>query len=129
MNEQIDIVFIFGDGDRVRERIEAFLFDNQLEALSSLSNSLKAAIELLARLFIQDMAADIVMAAGDDLLVRVPADKYSRPALEKLAEIYKTRTDTPISFGVGPTVERAYLNLRRAKVSAREKIVETGAMQ
>jgi hypothetical protein len=120
-----DNLFIFGDGDRVRERIEGLLFSNDLEALSNFSSSLSNAILLLAKRLSENMGAQVLMAAGDDLLVLLPKENYSRDKLEELAQHYRDQIGSSISFGVGPSIENAYLNLRRAKSSNLEKIVET----
>lgn len=119
-------LFIFGDGDRVRERIEGLLFSNNLEALSNFSSSLSNAILLLAKRLSEDMGAQILMAAGDDLLVSLPKENYSRDMLEELANLYRDQIGSSISFGVGSSIESTYLNLRRAKTSNLQKIVETG---
>jgi hypothetical protein len=121
-----ETLFIFGDGDRVRERIEGLLFSNDLEALSKFSSSLSNAILLLAKRFSENMEAQVLMSAGDDLLVRLPKENYSRHELEDLASLYRDQIGSSISFGVGPSIESAYLNLRRAKSSNTQKIVETG---
>jgi hypothetical protein len=125
LEERERVLFIFGDGDRVHERIEGLLFSNELEALSNFSKNLSNAILLLAEMFTETMGAQVLMSAGDDLLVRLPIANYSRHKLEKIANTYRDQIGSPISFGVGPSIESAYLNLRRAKSSTAQKIVET----
>jgi hypothetical protein len=125
LQAQEQTVYILGDGDRVRERIEALLLAGDLEALRLLSQQLSNAIMRLAQELERTMAAEIIVSAGDDLLVRVPARVYNREALEELSELYKSSTGGSISFGAGFTIETAYLNLRRAKSSSKQKIFET----
>lgn len=117
-------IYILGDGDRIGERIEALLLGGDLEALTLLSRQLSDSISRLADEFKRTMEADVIMSAGDDLLVRVPAHVYDNENLQQLADAYRMNTGASISFGVGFTVEKAYVNLRRAKSSKTQKIVE-----
>src|SRR5215216_3473595 len=92
LQEKDQVVYILGDGDRVRERIEGFMLAGDLEALRSLSQQLSKAILRLAQELERRMAAEIIVSAGDDLLVRAPALAYNREALQELAEFYRSST-------------------------------------
>jgi hypothetical protein len=124
MEKDPQSLYIFGDGDRVRERLEGFLLSQDLESLGSLSRRLSEGIRLIGDELSLRMGAEVVMAGGDDILMRVPASKYDRKLLEEVVSVYMEQTGLSISFGVGPTLEQAYLNLRRAKSSNSNKIVE-----
>jgi hypothetical protein len=75
-------------------------------------------------LAISMMEAEVLMAGGDDILLRVECKNYKRTHIEQLAELFQQKTGSTFSFGVGSTVESAYLNLRRAKASGNGSIVE-----
>jgi hypothetical protein len=125
MEKDPEFLYIFGDGDRVRERLEGFLLSHDLESLASLSRSLSEGIRLIGDELSLRMGAELVMAGGDDILVRVPTSKYDTKLLDEMVKIYIEKTGLSMSFGVGLTLEQAYLNLRRAKSSNSNKIVET----
>lgn len=125
MQTQLQVVYVLGDGDRVGERIEALLLADDLEALRLLSRQLSDAIAELARELEVRTGADVIVAGGDDLLALVPTHSYRRETLKELRELYRSKTGVSISFGTGYTIEAAYLNLRRAKSSSSQKIVET----
>lgn len=125
-SKRSDIYFILGDGDRIRERVENLLLRGDLERLSIFSEKLNAAITSLAHQLEVRMDAKVIMSAGDDLLACVDASKYNPDELKVLAHEFWAKVGATISFGVGPTVEGAYLNLRRAKSYSEERIVETG---
>lgn len=127
MEQPPRVLYIFGDGDRVRERLEGLLLSQDLEALGTLSSKLSNGIRLLGDELSKRMGAEILMAGGDDILIRVPFAMYDRNVLAELVKIYREHTGLSMSFGVGSTVEEAYLNLRRAKSSTTEKIIEKGA--
>lgn len=127
METQRKFTYLLGDGDNIREQIEAFMLAGDLDSLGSLSRKLSEAIILISSELKQKMNAEIVVSAGDDILARVSPESYDRKKLEELTALYKQYTGSSISFGVGSTIESAYLNLRRAKSSRAAKIFETFA--
>lgn len=119
-------LYLLGDGDKIRDRIELCLFTNDLRSLHEFSRELKNSLELLAQQLSDIMGASVIMAGGDDLLASTDPNRYSRDQLAKLSQDYLARTGSTISFGVGPTIDAAYLNLRRAKATGGGKIIEAG---
>jgi len=126
---KISHIYILGDGDKIRERIESLLLNNRLEALTNLSRSLVEAVDAMKSLAIATMRATVIMAGGDDLFFSVEGKNYQRAYLKQLAEIFEKATGSTFSFGVGTTVESAYLNLRRAKASGNGAIIDEGMPQ
>lgn len=76
-----DPLFVLGDADRVRERVEKYLLASELSELSKFSNALTLAIGRLARGAEDLMGAETIMAGGDDLLLCMPRRLYSYAAL------------------------------------------------
>lgn len=118
------MLFILGDADRIRERVERYLLSSELALLSSFSERLAASITDLVRGAQESLGAEALMAGGDDILFRVSSTAYSRPALEALLARFRGTSGCTISFGVGADVQTAYLNLRRAKASGGDIIVD-----
>lgn len=110
-------LYILGDADRVRQRVERALLSGDLVELGTFSAALTAAIALIAERMIQRLSAQVLMAGGDDLLLTVPAGTFDVDILEGLSRDFADETGCTISFGVGTTVEEAYLHLRMAKAS------------
>jgi methyl coenzyme M reductase beta subunit len=108
-------LYILGDADQVRDGIDKRLLQGQLQELRAFSAALTSSIAHLLRSFEDEMGAEVIMAGGDDLLVRVPAARYSVDANLALAVLFQRDTGCAISFGVGSTLSAAYINLRRAK--------------
>lgn len=121
MNEY---VYVLGDGDRIRERVEALLLKNDFEKLARLSQGLTDAINHMKLQAISMMDAEVIIAGGDDIFFRVARPCYRKLHLEELAEVFFEATGSSFSFGVGTNAESAYLNLRRAKASYLGQIVE-----
>jgi hypothetical protein len=113
-----------GDGNKIRERIENHLLNGELESLEILSQKLIDAIDKTKLLAISIMGAKVIMAGGDDLLLLVEYTKYHRELVQQLSDLFERESGASISFGVGQTLESAYLNLRRAKSSRTSNIIE-----
>lgn len=126
MNEQKteNQIYVLGDGDRIRERIEKHLLNNELELCTKLSHDLIKAINTIKNVAISRMRADIIIAGGDDIILRVEAKRYQKEHIYELRSIFNEISGSSISFGIGNSVTDAYVNLRRAKSSSTEKIID-----
>jgi hypothetical protein len=111
------MLYVLGDADRVREKVEALLFANDLAALATFSQTLTQAVSTLVREMGERLGARTVMAGGDDVLFTVSEDRFDLGALHLLSKSFTNTTGCSISFGVGTSLEAAYLNLRRAKAA------------
>jgi minimal CRISPR polymerase domain len=108
-------VFVLGDGDKIRQRVESLLLSGELAALRCLSVSITSAIAQLAHTAKAAMDAEVIVAGGDDLVLRVPKESFDQNTLASMAAFFMEQTGCGMSFGVGPDLDTAYLNLRRAK--------------
>lgn len=125
MNQSsLKLIYVFGDGDKIREKVERLLFLNELSALKEFSRKLTDAVEQMQKIAERTMEADVIIAGGDDFLFSTSNANYRREHIESLSLIFEQLTGCTISFGVGPTMEIAYLNLRRAKVLDAVRIME-----
>lgn len=120
-----DLLFVLGDADRVRERVEKYLLASELDALSKFSITLTLAMDRLAHDAENAMRAETIMAGGDDLLLCIPRKLYSHAVLQALVQAFQQVTGCTMSFGVGSDVPTAYLNLRRAKSMGGGGIVDS----
>ncbi len=117
-------IYVLGDGDKIRERVEYHLFNHDTENLKKFSQSLTEAINEIKVIAISTMDAQVIIAGGDDILFYVSSEKYQRAIIQRLRETFYDIAGITISFGVGNTIEAAYINVRRAKVSKVVKIIE-----
>ena len=108
-------IFVLGDADHVREKIERALLACDLEEVSRFSNQLKISVQTLVRAMEDRLQAFTVMCGGDDVLFLVDRKFYIRAIVSDLATVFCQDSGCTMSFGVGDTIERAYVNLRRAK--------------
>lgn len=116
-------VFVLGDGDKVRDRLDSLLFSGQLDELKRLSTAISQAIVSVANDVIAKMGGEIVVAGGDDLLLRVPAESFTPAVLEALRRSFQLQTGCSLSIGAAQDVDRAYINLRRAKARGGDALI------
>ena len=121
-------LYILGDADRVRERIELHLFAGRLNVLRQFSDSLTAAIDALTRRIHKAFSGDVIIAGGDDVIFCVPEDRFSKAELETIAKQFASESGCTISFGVATDITTAYVNLRRAKSRGGNAIMDSGAI-
>ncbi len=119
-------LFILGDGDRIRARVEGYLLNARLTELSRYSDALTQAIEAAASKAKEVLLAERIMAGGDDLLLRIEAHAYDKGKIQEIADLFKKICNSTISFGVGTTIDEAFLALRKAKSQGGDTVVEDG---
>lgn len=68
---------------------------------------------------------ELIFSGGDDICISVDAGAYRDDFIHQLMERFSTRTGGTISFGVGESIESAYINLRRAKARGPGVLVVT----
>jgi hypothetical protein len=116
-------MYVLGDGDRIRSRVESLLLGEELEDLRAFSTALTRAIRECGEILARELAGDVIVSGGDDLLVI--AENYDRRVLLDVSRGFLEKTGCTISFGVSRTVESAFINLRRAKAMGGGTVVET----
>ena len=120
----IEYLYVLGDGDKIREKVEFYLLNHDLESLSNFSQNLTIAINEIKEIAISTMNAQLILAGGDDILFYVSREKYRKELIQKLQHAFLNITGVTISFGVGKSIEATYINLRLAKTNKDMKIVE-----
>jgi hypothetical protein len=111
-----EVVYVLGDGDRTRTRIEVLLFDAKLDQLALVSSQISEAIVALSRHVSYNIPGSrVIVAGGDDILFTMPRLHYQEVQVQELAAMYAERTGGSICFGVAMSIEYAYLALRKAK--------------
>ena len=110
-------LYILGDADKVRERVEAALFAHDLPGLTAFSATMTKSISNIVYRMRDQFSATVIMSGGDDILFTASADNFDAKVLQKIVDDFCMETGCTISFGVGSTLEESYLNLRRAKAT------------
>lgn len=103
-------VFVLIDGDRVGDRIDRFILDWDLIALSAFTGRLDQAVARIAKLA-RKARGKVFMAGGDNILVQ------HRNLERLLADLHSIRKQLPCTFsvGIGADPPSAHLALKTAK--------------
>lgn len=102
--------YIAIDGDDTGRRLEGLIMSSAGEEVRSLSQRLETAVDDLRR-FIERKDGEIVIAAGDSVLARLPES----PELGELDELLSDYSFISFSVGFGTTMRDAWIALKYAK--------------
>ncbi|MEH2076970.1 MAG: mCpol domain-containing protein [Nostoc sp.] len=109
------IRYAFFDGDNIGNTIENLLNNGRVQEATYLSESIKLAIFQI-ELFIKSTDdTELIIAGGDDVLIKYNTEKYNHTFLEKISKIFSKHTGLSMSCGVGENVSQAINNLANAK--------------
>ena len=116
-------IYAIGDGDNIRQRMETQLLFDDLEGCKRVSEAITAGMRCVTNLLIKRHGWSLEFCGGDDILLKIDADKYDPTSLRKAIEEFERCSESTISFGSGHSLQNAYLNLRRAKALGAGKLV------
>lgn len=111
------------DGDDVGDHIELFLLDGKLEEAAQLSQKLTLAIQQLKQSLENITGVEIRLCGGDDLIMTASANSISKQLINRLRSDFEITSGLSVSVGAGSSVQEALLNLRRAKLSGKNRLV------
>lgn len=109
---QVDTLrYAFFDGDNVGNTIENLLNTGRITEATHLSESIKLSIFQI-ELFVKSIeGVEMIIAGGDDLLIRYDFQKYGSELLKDIADLFTKQTGLSISCGVGNNVSQAINSL------------------
>lgn len=119
-------LFLLGDADDVRKKIQGLLLSGDLETLKAVSAAMSRYIAELGASIEDAFAADLIFCGGDELLARVSFDSFDEVKLRDLMTRFRERTGVTISFGVGRSAEEAFISLSRAKSAGPGSLFSAG---
>lgn len=102
------------DADEVGKRLENLLLNNKEEEVASFSKNIILSVDMVRKYF-EMQKADIIFAGGDNILVK------SNWKIE-LALPLPSMDRITWSIGIGDTIEKATLALKKAKGLGRNRI-------
>jgi hypothetical protein len=125
---QVQVVkYAFFDGDNIGNTIHNLLSNGRIAEATHLSESIKLAIFQI-ELFINSVEdAEIIIAGGDDVLIRYDPQKCGSTFLEDISSLFTRQTGLSISCGVGNNVSQAIDNLANAKQQSKGTIKFTNS--
>jgi hypothetical protein len=121
----ISQLFVLGDGDRIQSMIDKALLGGDLAQVQALSENLTSAMKDLADIVNATVGWNLVFSGGDDICLTVQLSSYREDFIRDLMHRFNLQTEGSMSFGVGTSIESAYINLRRAKSRGQGVLVST----
>lgn len=119
MKEQM--VFIAVDADDVGEKIGNAVLENDVESLSSMSNSINSGTQVFSQ-WAEHEGGRVVSSGSDEAIMEIPLS--SLEGLEKVKEAYSQQTGFTICIGTGASVSEAAKALIYAKMNGKNQIVD-----
>ncbi len=107
------------DGDNIGSKIELYFLENNEESIQIFSGIVEKTVQLVA-LQLKELGMTIIFSGGDSILCR--SDTID---IEKLRSIITVEAKNEIRFsvGIGETMKQAYIALKYAKTSGKDRIV------
>jgi hypothetical protein len=112
------------DADNVGDKIELALLDNDVVRARTIHDSVRESMRALSsRIEARDRTA-IIMVGCDDILLRTDSEADLRAFLENLMRTFAEISGCTISIGIGHTLMECLMNLNKAKLGGKNRIVE-----
>jgi hypothetical protein len=118
-----DLIFIRLDGDNIGDKIELSLLENDWDTAQIIHNNVQTSIELLIRFIKGIPQSDLLMIGCDDILFSIKQESFNPVIIDELQNIFRKNSQFTLSIGVGDTVNSAIYNLRKAKLSGKNRVI------
>jgi minimal CRISPR polymerase domain len=109
------------DGDDIGRRLELCMVTNDIEALSAFASSFDSAVNSMVDYLRGVDGVDVILFGGDSIMMKV-RDEMLDLALRAVNETGRDKGFT-FSGGYASTMREAYLALKIAKASGKDRIV------
>jgi hypothetical protein len=116
--------FIRLDGDNIGDKIELALMNEDFKAAQSIHNKVQTSLEIIRRKIMENNKMEILMYGSDDILFCVDEDYDYIGFLKQIMKEFSNETNFTISIGIGNSIFDSINNLRKAKLSGKNKIEE-----
>ncbi|MGJ1323679.1 mCpol domain-containing protein [Sphingobacterium faecium] len=120
-----DLIFIRLDGDKIGDKIELFLLNNDWISAQDIHNKIQKGIESLVKYIKSIESSQLLMVGCDDILFTIKRHEFNLIIVQQIQKIFFNETQFTLSIGIGNSSIDAIHNLRKAKLSGRNKIILT----
>lgn len=116
-------LYAYFDGDDVGSRLELLLLDDKSEEAASYSRDVSRALVLVHNDLSSRPDVSVLVAGGDDVLARWPAGALTLDDVEAIRVLFHEACGQTLSVGIGSSLHDATINLRRAKLLGKARII------
>jgi hypothetical protein len=116
-------VYIRLDVDNAGDSIELALLKDDYKQAQKTHNLIQENINFISEKIKNRNTTTILMKGCDDILVSTDDSDFSMTFWKELKNEFKLKSGFTLSIGIGNSINECMLNLRIAKVSGKDKIV------
>ncbi|MBB0243674.1 mCpol domain-containing protein [Streptomyces alkaliphilus] len=111
--------FLALDGDDIGRRLEFYMVSEDTAGLESFSNAFGEVVESLKFVVSESPSVDVILQGGDSFLLSAPLEDLTRI----ISGVKGVVAETSFTFsgGYGPSMKEAYLALKIAKSSGKNR--------
>lgn len=117
-------LYISVDGDDVGSRLEYLILSGALGELQEFSTNYKKAMAWLKDELRSHLDATIIFDGGDSLLATIPELLFDKQLVESIRHRYLQESERTISIGIGNNSRDAYVALKIAKASGKNRLID-----
>lgn len=118
-----DQLFVRLDGDNIGDSIELALMNEDFRQAQEIHNRIQKGIQSLVKVVVTIDNVNLLLVGSDDILFTIARANYTEVFVLNLNNKFFKETGFTLSIGVGVTLNQALDNLKRAKISGRNRIV------
>lgn len=119
-----NLIYIRLDGDSVGDKIELALLKGDVQVAKQMHESIQRSIMEIKNKIELNQSYNILMNGCDDILFSVDKASYNIHFLEELMTDFYSLSNCTLSIGVGYTIPETMHNLKIAKLSGKNMIIE-----
>jgi hypothetical protein len=116
-------MFIYLDGDDIGNHLELLLLDGKLDEAIEFSELVTGGMSELRKSFEKIANVKVRLFGGDDLIVEFSNSPLSEIEVNQFRKDFEFKCGVTISGGLGLSVNDALSNLRRAKLSGKNRLI------
>ena len=118
-----DLSYIFLDGDSIGDKVELYLLNEDIGGAVLLQSAIQSTMQVLRAQITENEEFEMLMYGCDELLFSARTSSINTIFLDEIRKVFYYRTGCTMSGGIGTSLRQALENLRRAKLSGKNKIV------
>ncbi len=123
MKNDSNNIYVFLDGDGIGDKLELLLLDGKIEDAKRFSNSINTSINRICTEIMSTKGVQLLFSGGDDVVFYYQGENWNIDSIYKFQKQFEESTGNTLSAGIGISIQSAITNLRRAKLSGKNKIV------
>lgn len=112
------------DADNVGDSIELSLMNEDVEKSQEIHFKIQKSINSILEKLKIHSSTSILMRGCDDILFSINEKDFEKVFIEKIKREFKAESGFSLSIGIGDSIPLALENLRIAKLSGKNKIVD-----